>query len=220
MLAFQLINQDIGFISIQQTATEILNIMNLHKVEHLPIFNNNNLLGIVSEKDILNLKNLNISISNYNINFLQVTINPEEHIYNIFKILLDNNLTLLPVMNAESQYLGCITLKNLSSKFANISNINKPGSIIILELNYNDYLLSQIAQIVEYNDAKIINSTIINKENSTQIEVVLKINKIDISGIVQTFNRYDYKVKYIYSDSIHNESIKEKYDEFINWLNV
>ena len=52
--------------------------------------------------------------------------------------------------------------------------MDQPGGIIVLEVVDRDYSLSQIAQIVESNNVKILSMYITSSPGSTQLEVTLK----------------------------------------------
>ena len=99
--------------------------------------------------------------------------------------------------------------------------MKQPGGIIILELNVNDYTLTEIAQIVEGNDAKILSMYVSSPEESMLMNVTLKINTTDITSIIQTFNRYNYKIKASYMESDELESLlQNRYDEFMKYLSI
>ena len=80
--------------------------------------------------------------------------------------------------------------------------------------------LSQISQIVEGNDAKILSAYVANVPNSTKVEVTLKTNKEDLTRILQTFIRYNYIVKATFHQSSFEEDMRSRYDEFINYINM
>ncbi len=115
-----------------------------------------------------------------------------QHIYDVIRIADAMKLTLVPVLDEKKHYIGSITLANICHHMSELMALNNPGGIIILELNDKDYLLTEIAQIVESNDAKILGMYITTFPESTRIEVTLKINKIDVGPVLQTFIRYNY----------------------------
>jgi hypothetical protein len=117
--------------------------------------------------------------------------------------------------------MGLITLNDLLQRFAGLSALKHPGGIIELELNVNDYTLTQIAQIVEGNNAKILSMYVSSPQDSMLLIVTLKVNTTDITSILQTFYRYDYKVKASYMESEELESLmKNRYDEFMKYLSI
>jgi hypothetical protein len=94
------------------------------------------------------------------------------------------------------------------------------GGIIELELNKNDYSLTQIASIVEGNDAKILSCYVTSTPDSNKIEVTLKINREELTRILQTFNRYNYTVKASYHQAGFEDDLKTRFDEFMRFLNI
>ena len=93
--------------------------------------------------------------------------------------------------------------------------------IIVLEINANDYSLSEIAQIVESNDAKILSFYINSYSNSMKMEVNIKINRKELTSIIQTFNRYNYIVKASFMDENDLDSLYEnRYEQFMKYLSI
>ena len=106
------------------------------------------------------------------------------------------------------------------SQITAINSIKEFGGILILEMNQHDYSLTQIARIVEENNAKILSSYITSLPDSTQIEVTLKINTTDLDRIIQTFQRYDYTIKAMFQKGNFQDDLKKRYDELMNYLNM
>jgi acetoin utilization protein AcuB len=82
-----------------------------------------------------------------------------------------------------------ITTSELIRHLAGISSMDQPGGIIVLELINRDYSLTQIAQIVESNNVKILSMYITSPSESTKLEVTLKVNTGDLVSIIKTFER-------------------------------
>ena len=102
-----------------------------------------------------------------------------------------------------------------------MSALKDPGGLIVLELNQNDYSLTHIAQIVEGNDAKILSAYVSSPDQSTKLEVTLKINRTDLTSIVQTLNRYNYNIKASYMEDQNMDSFySNRYDSFMRFLNI
>ncbi len=190
------------------------------KVSHLPIVNNEDFLGLISEADILSENNIQLAIGAYTLSLNRVSVFESQHIYDVFKIFSESKLTVLPVLNGKNHYLGVITLADLCHSISQLTAVSNPGAVVVLEMFAHDYLLSQIANIVESNDAKILSVYIHSNIDSTKMEVILKINKNDISSIIPTFNRFNYIVKESFSESEYFDMLNTKYDEFMTWLNI
>ena len=220
MIARHLITQDIISLKTSNTGEEALNLMEELKVSHLPIVNNENFLGLITEQDIYDLNNVKQALGNYNLSLKHPFVNEHQHLYDVLKLVSDLKLTLIPVLDDNEKYLGSITLHDLVNYIANSFSLENPGGVIVLEISENDYNLTEIAQIVQSNDAKVLSVFLASHSDSTRLEVVIKLNKTDMGAILQTFDRYGYYVKASFGEDEDRESIKENYDSFMNYLNI
>ncbi len=220
MIAKHLITDGIMPLKTSDTGKTALSWMEEYKVSHLPIVNNQEFLGLISELDIYNLNNFDEPLGNHKLSLKHPYVFENQHIYDVLKLVNEQNLSLVPVLNGEENYLGSINLQNLIKYFALSLSVDNPGGIIVLEMTYNDYSLTELAKIVEENDAKILSTFLLNHENSTRLDVFLKINKVDISSILKTFERYNYFVKASFGEEDDNEDMRERYNSLMNYLNV
>jgi Mg/Co/Ni transporter MgtE len=130
-------------------------------------------------------------------------------------------LTIVPVLDNNNHYRGVITQHDLVKCFADLTAVKEPGAIIVLEMSIHDYSLSQIAQIVEGNDAKILSMYISSHTSSTRVELILKINRNDLTSIIQTFTRYNYTIQSTFMDHDDMDSLYEnRYEMFMKYLNI
>ncbi len=220
MIAKHLITDGIMPLKTSDTGKTALSWMEEYKVSHLPIVNNQEFLGLISELDIYNLNNFDEPLGNHKLSLKHPYVFENQHIYDVLKLVNEQNLSLVPVLNGEGNYLGSINLQNLIKYFALSLSVDNPGGIIVLEMTYNNYSLTELAKIVEENDAKILSTFLLNHEDSTRLDVFLKINKVDISSILKTFERYNYFVKASYGEEDDNEDLRERYNSLMNYLNV
>lgn len=220
MIARQLITDEIIPLKTSDTGSDALKWMDEYKVSHLPIVNNEVFLGMISEQDILSLNNPDSPLGNHPLSLKHPFINEHQHIYNVLTVIDELELTVIPVLDDHSKYLGCFTLKYLLHYIAKLYSIDNPGGVIILEVNEKDYSLTEISNIVESNDAKILSSFLTNHKDSTLLEVVIKVNKIDLGAILQTFDRFGYSVKASFGREDDPEDLRERYDSLMNYLNI
>jgi len=221
MLVKDLITEEVPPLKFSDTIEKALTWMEEFKVNHLSVINGDQLIGIVAESDLLDSnENPDEIIGKLNLHFTKPIIQVGQHAYDALKLMVNLNVTVLPVVDDKNTFIGSITYKSALEKFTGFSAINEPGGIIELEMFKNDYSLTQIASIVEGNDAKILSVYVNSLTDSTKIEITLKINKEDLSRILQTFYRYNYSVKASYHQSDYDDDLKGKFDEFIRFLNI
>jgi acetoin utilization protein AcuB len=220
MLAKELISDEIPPLRTSDSGTRALHWMEEFKISHLPIVNKKEFLGLISDTDVLDMNQPETPLDKHRLSLIRPFVYEFNHIYEVIRIVHSLNLTIVPVLNADNQYIGSISLRNLIEKFATMSSIQDPGGILILELNINDYSLSEIARIVESNDAKILSLYITTPPESTILEVTLKINRSDLTSIIQTFERFNYTIKASHHQSEFIEDMKTRFDSFLNYLNM
>jgi len=189
-----MISDVIPALKTSDTGITALNWMDIFKVSHLPIVNDEEFLGLISENDIYDLNMPEEPLGNHQLSLLRPYVTEEQHVFEVMEVLSRLKLSLVPVLDSSKNYLGVITLMELLHYFAEISAMRHKGGIVVLEMNSNDFSMSQISQIVEGNDAKILAAFITTHPNSTQMELTLKLNVTDLTSIKQTFNRYDYNI--------------------------
>ncbi len=220
MIARQLISESIFPLKTSDTGNIALRWMDEYKVSHLPIVNGEIFLGLISEKDILDQNDYNEPIGNHSLSLSKSRVTADQHIYEIIELFEKSALTLIPVVDNNEKYIGSISLQKLLSYFSSSFSVNNPGGVIVLEMSQNDYSLTEISNIIESNNAKILSCFLGNHSDSTLIEVIIKISTTDIEPILQTFERYNYNVKATFGQEKDNNDLKEHYDSLMNYLNI
>lgn len=220
MLAKDLFTDAVIPVLTSDTAAYALKLMEDQKICHLPIVNNVEFLGLISENDIYSLNQLEESIGSHKLSANNAFVYQHQHIYEIISLAGELSLSIIPVIDSKNRYLGSITLPNLLEKYSQTASIQNPGGIIVIERNQNDYSFEEIARIVESNDAKILNSYVSSFRESMKLEVTIKINRMNIFPILQTFERYGYVVLATFTEADYKNDLQDRYDSLMNYLNI
>jgi len=221
MIAKQLLTELASVVSTSNTGSDVLYFMDEDKLTVLPVVDNGNYVGLITEAQVFNMKDPDKALAVQTVPYKKIYVNENQHIYEVIKTMSVENTPLLPVLDEKGRYMGCISIFTLIKHIGSFAAIGNPGAIILLELNQNDYVLSQIAQIVESNDAKILSLYVTSDINSTKMEVTIKISAMEIQAILQAFNRYDYIIKATYTEDeeMYND-LRDRYDSLMNYLNI
>ena len=221
MLAKDLISDEIPALRTSDTAVDALNWMEVFRISHLPIVNNKEFLGLISEADIFDINKPEEPIGNHRLSLIRPSVRYDQHLYEVMEIAARLKLSVIPVLDHHNKFLGVIQMNDLLHNFARLSAIESPGGIIVLEITQSDYSMSEISQIVESNDAKILSMYVNTTADSTKMEVTLKLNVTDITAIIQTFNRYEYNIKASFMEFDEQEDLyNERYDLFMRFMNT
>lgn len=219
MIAKQLVSNEIIPLRTSDLGEEALGMMNEFYVRHLPIVNNQELLGLISEDDILEF-DANEAVGSYSLSITRPYVRAADHLYEVMRTMSESQLTLIPVVDAENNYIGVITMEDLLRHFANTTAFVESGSIIVLEVHRRDYSMTEIARIVESENAIILSTFVSSETDSPMMEVTIKVNKNNIGAIIATFQRFDYQVKASFNESEYADTLRERYDSLMAYLNV
>lgn len=193
--------------------------MNDFYVRHLPIVNNQQILGLISEDDILE-HDTEEPVGSYALSLPRPYVRSSDHLYEALRMLAQYELTVIPVVDYEDNFVGLITQEDLLKFFARVGAFMEQGSILVLEVNKRDYSLAEIGRIVESESASILSSFVTTDAYSNRMQVTLKINSQFIQSIIATFIRFDYTIKASFNENEYIEILQERYDSFMTYLNV
>jgi CBS domain-containing protein len=190
------------------------------RVSHLPVVNDSQLLGLISEDDVFAAGSFEEPIWNFQLKLKDISISQSKHIYEAMKLFAEHKLTTLPVVDENGDYLGVITLADMVEKMAVTAAVSNPGGILVLEVDSNNFSMVEVSRIVEENDAKILSFYVTSPIGATRLELTMKLNKIDIQPIIRSFERHDYLIKATFFESDYFDNLRERYDLLMTYLNV
>jgi len=219
MQAFELISSTIQPIPPDEDGERALELMNIFRVNHLAIVKNNFYLGVVSDKEIMNWNSKTEFIEEHLPNLASPHVLYNQHLFDIIEVLEKNNLSVVPVLDKDKQFQGVITSRKLLYTIANSAAIQSVGGVIVLQMNNNDYSMTEIANIIENNNTKILSSYVISKKDSTEMELTIKLNKSDISDVIRDLHRYEYNVKASFKENDPNTDFLDRYEQLMRYLN-
>jgi len=220
MIARQLIQEEVLPLLFTETVSQAFARMDDYKVSHFPVVDQGFFQGVVVEKELLGLADISQPISPELIHYEDFYINDDQIVYDLLALVNKQKLSIIPVIDAENHYLGCITISSLLGFLAHSLSADSPGGVIVLEVSEVDYNLTEIANIIESNNAKILNVLLVSGFDSTRLTVIIKVNLINISFILRTFDRYKYNVWASFGEDIGQEDMKENYDSLMNYLKM
>lgn len=221
MTANDLISQVIPSLKTSDTGQTALNWMEIFRISHLPIVNNQDFLGLISDNDIYDMNKPEEAIGNHELTLLKPYVKDNQHLFEVVGLAARLKLSVVPVLDDRNHYKGVVTTSDLVQNIAGISSMDQPGGIIVLEMVERDYSLSQIAQIVESNNVKVLSMYITSPSDSIRLEVTLKVNATDLLSVIRTFERYNYDVKtWVSTNDSIDQFYSERFDLLMKYLNM
>jgi len=130
-----------------------------------------------------------------------------------------NSTNIMPVLNNNNLYLGYYELNDIIGLFNETPFFAEAGGILIVEKGLLDYSFSEVCQIVESNDGKLL-GTFISKIENDLVQITLKIGNTGLNDIMQTFRRYSYNVVSGHEEDSYLQSLKERSEYLNKYLNM
>jgi CBS domain-containing protein len=221
MIAKDLISDVIPSLRTSDTGQIALNWMEIFRISHLPIVNNQDFLGLISDADIYDINQPDEPIGNHRLTLFKPYVDLDTHIFDVIGMASRMSLSVVPVLDEKKHYKGVILVSDIVGYLAKISGLDMPGGVIVLQVLERDYSLAQISQIVESNNARVLSSYITSHSESTGLEITLKVNTSNLASIVRTFERYGYEVKtWLTDDDSLDRFYSDRFDMFMKYLDI
>lgn len=214
----QLIINDINPFDITSEIGDVQKAFNQLTYTHIPVKKGGTYVGCISETDA-HCFDHDKSLSDYQYAFELFFVRVSTNWLDILEAFALNNCNIMPVLNNEHQYLGYYELSDIMSLFNDTPFLNEAGGIIVVEKGIRDYSFSEICQIVESNDAKVL-GVFVSKIENDLLQATIKIGHTGMNAIVQTFRRYNYNVVSKHEEDKFMDDLKERSNYLDKYLNI
>ncbi len=221
MFVKDLISETISPLSLGDSGFHALQSMDVFKVSHLPIVDHGQFIGLISEQEIFDLNDINKPLQDYSLQLVKPYLYDYQHGFDAIDILSSLKLTVIPILNIENEYLGVITLADLLHNVSTLLATSTPGVVIELDVEPMNYSLSEIARIVEDTNTKILSCYLTERIPGISLSIILKIDRLDPSTVLQAFERYGYTISNTFTqDGGIDEKAMKNYDALMRYLNI
>ena len=197
---------------------KVIKFFNESTYSHVAVVEGNVFIGVLGENDLDNYEK-DKRIEDYRYNLETFFVRKETSWLDVLEIFSKNEANLLPVLDDNGLVLGYYDLIDIVDEFIDTPFFTEPGGILVLAKGLKDYSFSEIAQIVESNNVKLIGGFITDIRNDV-IQITIKIGTTHLNEIIQTFRRYNYTILYGNNDDQFIEDLKQRSDYLDKYLNV
>jgi len=214
----QYIINDIKPFNVTINILEVQNTFNQLTYSHIPVAKEGIYIGSISENDAHCFESTK-QLSDYLYSLETFFVRENTNWLDILEAFAIHNSNIMPVLSKDNTYLGYYELSDIMSLFNNTPFLNEAGGIVVVEKDVRDYSSSEICQIVESNDAKILGVFISKMDNET-IQATIKIGHTGMNAIVQTFRRYGYHITSSHEEDKFLEDLKDRSNYLDKYLNI
>ncbi len=218
MLTRDLISNAIPYLHKDDTVYHALQLMNDYHVAHLPVVEDEHYLGIISEEQLLQ-SDEDSRLTDFSLSDGTSSVQGSEHFLKAIQTAVANKLSIVPVVE-EKQLLGIVTYNDLLRNASEFMSLSQPGALVVLEIDNRNYSFTEINRIVESVGAQITQLNTFTDPESGTTQVTIRVNKMEVSDLISTFQRYEYNIKYYFGEELYENELKTNFDNLMNYLNI
>ena len=214
----QFIINDLNPASPETLVEELQTVFKQLTYSHVPVLKEQVYLGCLSETDVSCFEPQQ-AVSEVLYAIEGFFVRDSSMWLDVLEAFAQNNSNIMPVLDAENNYIGYYQLIDIISLFNRMPFLSEPGGIVVIEKGHNDFSFSQISQIVESNNAKLLGAFISKTENDLS-QITLKIGNIGLSTILQEFRRFGYTIISGREDDTFLRTLRERSAYLDTYLNL
>ncbi|NAS29365.1 CBS domain-containing protein [Flavobacteriaceae bacterium R38] len=185
---------------------------------HLPVSENGFLIGSVPEDDVRAFDDAK-TIMDYKYALDVFFVKKEAYWLDVLETFARNNANIMPVLDENNHYIGYYELIDIIAFFKETPFLSKPGGILIVEKGKKDFSFSEISQIVEGDNGKLL-GVFISDERDNVMQFTLKIDSNGLNSIIQSFRRYGYNIILGNEDDTYIKDLKERSEYLKRFLDI
>lgn len=215
----QLLESTMITVDLHDSVSHAMEMMDEARIEHIPVLDGLQYLGMVAFDELEDAESTAEVISLQH-RFIKPFVRTGDHFLQALRVRTKFYIDQVPVVNEHNEWEGVIGMAKMLDQISLLSGVSESGSMIVLEVARHDYAPGEINRLVESNDAMIMQLNSIQDQHTGMIQVVLRINKEEVSDVVATFQRHEYNVLYYYGDESYDNSLQNNLDHLMNYLNL
>lgn len=212
------IQADLPTFSTTDSLAEVIAFFEKTMFSHVAIAEKGDYVGVLSENDLASFE-ANKSVEDVRYLFENFHVSHDAAWLDVLETFSKNECNLLPVLNQDQAFVGYYDLNEVVEAFIDTPFFREPGSILVVNTGIKDYSFSEMAQIVESNNTKLLGAFISDSKNDV-VQITLKIGTGNLNDVIQTFRRYNYEILFGNNDDQFLEDLKQRSDYLDKYLNV
>jgi predicted transcriptional regulator len=212
------INVDLKPLDLESRIQDVKKGFKKNKHTHLPVISDNYWQGLLPNEDLTDFDDTQ-TLADLTYLFEHFFVKATTNWLDVMGAFVQNETDIMPVVNDQNYYMGYYALEDVLEVFYNTPFLKEPGNILVVSHSLKDYAMSQICQIVESNDAKLL-GCFVTRHFDERIEVTIKTSQSAINPMLQTFRRYGYEVESEHDEDKLRSNLKERSEYLKKYLNI
>jgi Mg/Co/Ni transporter MgtE len=212
------INNDFKAINSSDSIESVMNFFEESNFSNFPVLEDSVYIGCISFEEVETF-DTSKKISDYRYALKGFFARTTMFWVDILEVFSRNNTTVIPVLNEENAYIGYYEITEVIRNFYETPFVKEYGGVVIVEKSIIDYTMSQVVQIVESNEGRILGLYVSNT-TPDKVQVTIKIALGGMNEILQTFRRYGYDIISEYKEDAFLNNLKDRSDYLEKYLSI
>jgi Mg/Co/Ni transporter MgtE len=212
------INRDFKAINSTDTVIEVQDFFHELTFTHFPVLDEGVYMGCIALDDV-DTFDADKKISDYRYTLEPFFARSSMMWLDVLEVFAKNHSNVVPVLDENNLYVGYYELDDIIKFFHETPFLKEPGGIIVVQKAIVDYSMSQIAQIVESNNGRLL-GLFVSEATSDLVQITIKISLGAMNDIIQTFRRYNYEIISEHQEDAYITNLKERSDYLDKYLNM
>jgi len=215
----QLIDSTSQTFDLHDTVAHALEMMDVHHHEYAIVLDGLQYVGML---DIVDLEVADPAAELFSLEqyLIKANVKSSDHFLQALRIKSKFNISVVPVLNEKNEWEGMIQSERLLEQTTQLLGASSTGAFLVLEIPRHDYAPGQLNRLVESNDCMIMQMNTIADPVTGMLQIVIRVNKEEISDLIATFQRHEYTVLYYYGEETFDNTLQNNLDHLLNYLNI
>ena len=212
------ITNDFRAIDSQETIASVQDFFADLKFSHFPVLEDGIFIGSIAADDVETFDTDKKAID-YKYTLERFFARKSMIWLDVLEVFAKNHTNVIPILDENNIYIGYYEMEDIMKFFQETPFLKEPGGIIIVQKGLLNYSMSEVCQIVESNNGKVL-GCFVSEADLENVQITVKIALGAINEIIQTFRRYDYDIISEHQEDTYINSLKERSDYLDKYLNI
>ena len=213
-----MIRNDHKALQSSERADSVQDFFNDTNLSHFPVLEQDEFLGNLSQNDAETFT-FDKPINQYKYTFEGFFARKEIALLDLLELFARHQTDVVPVLDENNKYIGYYESRDIIRLFNETPFLSESGTVLTVQQDILDYSMSQVVQIVESNNGRVLGCFISASTPST-LQISIKISSGGINEIIQTFRRYNYQIISEHYEDFYLADLKDRSDYLKKYLSI
>lgn len=212
------INRDFKPFDIATPLADVQEFFAQHLFSHFPVTDGNVYLGAISAEDAETFETEK-TLADYRYALEGFYVRTDMIWLDVMEVLARNQTDIVAILDAQNTYQGYYHSLDIVKFFYDTPFLKELGGIIVVQKPLKEHTMSQVAQIVESNNNKIL-GVFISQADAENVQITIKMALGSFNEIIQTFRRFNYEIISKHDEDAYLLNLKERSEYLDKYLNI